>query len=210
MYLPRQFEQGDAEALRRLMHEHPLACIVRQGPDGLAADHVPLVFDPAAGPHGVLRGHLARANPLWREADGAPVLAVFQGPQAYVSPSWYPGKAEHHKVVPTWNYAVVHAGGTLRARADAAWLHEFVSRLTLRHEAGRATPWAVSDAPADYVAQMLEAIVGIEIEVATLVGKWKLSQNRGLADRDAVAAALESEPGQAAAAARLMRDSAPR
>jgi transcriptional regulator len=193
MYLPRHFEQTDPAALRALMREHPLAVLATQGEGGLTADHVPLEFVPDAGPHGTLRGHVARANPLWKRA-GSDVLAVFQGPQAYVTPSWYPSKAEHHKVVPTWNYAVVHAHGRLRAIEDAPWLHALVSGLTAHHEAPRATPWAVSDAPDDYVQQMLRAIVGIEIELTRLVGKWKLSQNRGEADRIGVADGLGSHP----------------
>jgi transcriptional regulator len=147
---------------------------------------------------------VARANPLWQHADGQPVLAVFRGPQAYITPSWYPSKASTHKVVPTWNYTVVHAHGTLRAVQDAPWVHELVSRLTGAHETGRAAPWAVSDAPDDYVQQMLRAIVGIEIPVARLVGKWKVSQNRSAADRAGVVAglhALGAEAGDAQAAA---------
>ncbi len=191
MYLPRHFEQSDPAALHALMREHPLAMLVHAGPDGLTADHVPLEFDAAAM---TLRGHVARANPLWREAAGQPVLAVFRGAEAYVSPSWYPSKAEHHKVVPTWNYAVVHAHGPLRAVEDAPWLHALVARLTDHHEAPRPQPWAVADAPEDYVQQMLRAIVGIEVRVERLVGKWKVSQNRSAADRAGVAAGLAGHP----------------
>ena len=187
MYLPRHFAQDDPAQLQALMQAHPLATLVSSGPDGLTADHVPLEYDAAAG---TLRGHVARANPLWQHADGQPVLAVFGGPQGYVSPSWYPSKAEHHKVVPTWNYAVVHAHGSLRVVQDAPWLHALVSRLTGHHESGRPTPWAVADAPDDYIAQMLRAIVGIEIPVTRLLGKWKLSQNRSTADRQGVAQGL--------------------
>jgi transcriptional regulator len=188
LYQPKHFIQDDPAALAALMRDHPLAMLVHTGPDGLTADHVPLEFDAATQ---TLRGHVARANPLWRQAAGQPVLAVFRGPEAYVSPSWYPSKAEHHKVVPTWNYAVVHAHGPLAAVEDAPWLHALVSRLTAHHEAPRAQPWAVADAPADYVQQMLRAIVGIEIGVERLVGKWKVSQNRPAADREGVAGALE-------------------
>ena len=191
MYLPRHFEQPDAQALRALMHDHPLATLVSQGADGLTADHLPLEFDPAAGPQGTLRGHVARANPLWQAADGQEVMAIFRGPQAYVSPSWYPSKAEHHKVVPTWNYAVVHGHGRLRAVQDAAWLRALVGRLTARHESAQALPWSVDDAPADFIAQMLKAIVGIEVEVTRMTGKWKVSQNRSAADRNGVADALD-------------------
>lgn len=197
MYLPRHFAQEDPAALHALMRAHPLAMLVSTGPDGLTADHLPLTFDADAS---LLRGHVARANPLWRHADGRPVMAVFRGPQAYVSPSFYPSKAVHHKVVPTWNYAVVHAHGALRAVDDAAWLHALVSQLTGQHEALRDRPWAVDDAPPDYVRQMLGAIVGIEIAVERLVGKWKLSQNRSAEDRDGVRRGLAADAGPAALA----------
>jgi transcriptional regulator len=196
VYLPKHFEQNDPQALHALMHDHPLATLVSQGDEGLTADHVPLEYDVASK---TLRGHVARANPVWRQAAGQPVLAVFCGPQAYISPSLYPSKAEHHKVVPTWNYAVVHAHGPLQVVEQAPWLHALVSRLTGHHEAPRAQPWAVSDAPDDYVQQMLRGIVGIEIPVGRLVGKWKVSQNRAEPDRQGVAAGLaESEPAMSA------------
>ena len=194
MYLPSHFEQTDPAALHALLREHPLATLVSTGPDGLTADLIPLELDPGVGPHGVLRGHVARANPLWRVADGQPVLAVFNGPQAYVTPSWYPSKAATHKVVPTWNYTVVHAHGVLQAVQDAPWLHALVDRLTQVREAPRETPWSVADAPQDYVDQMLRAIVGIEIPVERLVGKWKLSQNRLPDDRQGVIEGLAREP----------------
>jgi len=203
MYEPSHFRQDDPEALAALMREQPLAALVTVGADGLAADHIPLEYD--AGQN-LLRGHVARANPLWQHAAGQPVLAIFRGAQAYVSPSWYPSKAATHKVVPTWNYAVVHAHGTLRAVDDAPWLHDLVSRLTAHHESRSAAPWAVSDAPPDYVQQMLRAIVGIEIVVTKLVGKWKVSQNRSDADRDGTACGLEASPdAQARAMAALVR-----
>jgi transcriptional regulator len=190
MYRPAHFEQTDPEALATLMREHPLAALVHEAPEGLTADHLPLEYDAGSR---TLRGHVARANPLWREAPGRPVLAIFRGMQAYVSPSWYASKAATHKVVPTWNYAVVHAHGTLHAVDDAPWLHALVTRLTEHHEGARSRPWAVGDAPADYVQQMLRAIVGIEIAVDRLVGKWKLSQNRSEADRAGVAQGLAAE-----------------
>jgi transcriptional regulator len=205
MYLPKHFEQSDPAALQALMQAHPLATLVHVGPDGPTADHVPLEFDAAAGPHGSLRGHVARANPLWRQAAGTQVLAVFCGPQAYVSPSHYPSKAQTHKVVPTWNYAVVHAHGVLHAVEDAPWLHALVSRLTGHHESPRSQPWAVSDAPDDYVQPMLRAIVGIEIPLQRLLGKWKLSQNRTAPDREGVIAGLEAAGPDALATAALMR-----
>ena len=190
MYLPQHFEQTDAAALERLLREHPLATLVSSGPDGLTADHIPLEYDSASK---TLHGHVARANPVWQVAGGQPVLAVFQGPQAYVSPSWYATKAETHKVVPTWNYAVVHAHGVLRVVDQAPWVLDLVSRLTRHHESPLAQPWAVSDAPEDYVQSMLRAIVGIEIPLTKLMGKWKMSQNRSEADRMGVSSGLVAQ-----------------
>lgn len=198
MYLPRHFAQEDPAALHALMRAHPLAMLVSIGADGLTADHVPLSFDPSTSR---LQGHVARANPLWRHADGQPVMAVFRGPEAYVSPSWYPSKAVHHKVVPTWNYAVVHAHGRLQAVDNAPWLHTLVSQLTAEHESSRDRPWGVDDAPPDYIQQMLGAIVGIEIGVERLIGKWKLSQNRSAEDRDGVRRGLAEQTGPAPIAA---------
>lgn len=198
MYQPSHFVQHDRAQIAALVATYPLATLVGTQGGALAADHLPLLYDEHEGPHGTLRGHVARANALWRLCDAQPVLAIFHGAQAYVSPSWYPTKAETHKVVPTWNYAVVHAHGTLRAIDDAAWLRAFVTRLTARHEAGRPAPWAVSDAPADYIEQMLRAIVGIEIVVERIDAKWKTSQNRNAAERDGAARALAQEPSEAA------------
>ncbi len=193
MYLPKHFEQTDPTALAALMHDHPLAMLVVATPDGPTADLIPLEFHAGIGPHGTLRGHVARANPLWRHAGGM-ALAVFQGPEAYVSPNWYPSKREHGKVVPTWNYAMVQARGTLRAVDDAPWLRALVGRLTDRHETPQRSPWAVDDAPADYLQQMLRSIVGIEIPLGTLIGKWKVSQNRSATDRQGVADGLGPHP----------------
>ena len=208
MYLPKHFEQQDAAAIAQLLQLHPLATLAWQAADGMTAEHLPLMWERASsdGTHGTLRGHVARANPVWREAAGASVLAVFQGPQAYITPSWYPSKAETAKVVPTWNYAVVHMHGQLRITEDSAWLRALVGRLTDTHEAARAQRWQVGDAPADYIDQMLRAIVGIEVEVVRMQGKWKVSQNRTAGDRAGVAAGLGSMAGdQAAAMAALVR-----
>lgn len=208
MYRPNHFVQSDDSAIAGLLERHPLATLVWTGGDGLEAEHLPMLWDrlPADGPHGTLRGHVARANPVWREANGQPVLAVFKGTQAYVTPSWYPSKAATAKVVPTWNYAVVHAHGTLRAVEDAAWLRALVGRLTDTHEAARAHRWQVDDAPADYIDQMLRAIVGIEVMLTRVQAKWKVSQNRSAADRAGVAAGLGAEPGdEAQAMAALVR-----
>jgi len=191
MYAPAHFAEPDADALLALMRAHPLATLVRGGA-GLAADILPLEVE-RDGERWRVTGHVARANALWREANGQPVLLLFQGPQAYVSPNWYPSKSQHGKAVPTWNYTMVQVHGTLRAIEDAQWLRGFVTRLTERHEGGRTIPWHVSDAPPDYLDAMLKAIVGIEIEVTRVEGKFKLSQNRSAEDRTGVVLGLEAD-----------------
>ena len=200
MYLPAHFEESRPEVLQALMREHPLGLLITQGASGLQANPVPFVLDadPAGGP-GVLRAHVARANPVWREArTDAESLVVFQGPQAYISPGWYTSKAEHGKVVPTWNYCIVQGRGALRVIDDADWVLAFVTRLTQRHEAPQARPWAVSDAPAPYIETMRRAIVGIEIKLTALTGKWKVTQNRSSADREGVARGLSQLGGDEA------------
>lgn len=210
MYLPRHFEETRVETMHALMRAHPLGLLVTHGADGLQANSLPFLVDAGPAPRGTLVAHVARANPLWREANGSPVLVVFQGPQAYVSPGWYASKAEHGKVVPTWNYIMVQARGRLRAIDDAARLHALVSRLTATHEAGRDKPWAVDDAPRDYVDATLKAIVGIEIEIEAMAGKWKVSQNRSAADREGVAAGLAAQGhDDAVAMAEAVRRTAP-
>ena len=197
MYQPTHFVQTDAQAIAALLRAHPLATLVHHDPQGgLVADAIPMLWQPdASGGGGTLTGHVARANPLWQQADGTEVLAAFQGPQTYVSPGWYPSKAEHGKVVPTWNYAVVQAHGRLRAVQDAHWVRALLERLTAQHEANQARPWSVADAPADYIEAMLRAVVGIEITVTRLDAKWKVSQNRSEADRHGVMAALVAQAG---------------
>jgi transcriptional regulator len=191
MYVPSHFEETRPEVLHQLIRDHALAALVTLGSDGLNANHIPFELDPAPAPLGTLRGHVARGNPVWRDFSRAvEALAVFQGPQAYISPSWYPTKRETGKVVPTYNYIVVHAYGPMRIIEDRAWLRGLVERLTTRYEAGSAEPWKVTDAPADFVEQMLGAIVGIEIPLTKVVGKWKVSQNRPSADRDGVVTGL--------------------
>ena len=189
MYTPSHFDETRLDALHALIEAHPLGTLVTHGAAGLEANHIP--FEIAAptpdAPFGTLRAHVARANPLWRQA-GAGVLVVFQGPSAYVSPSLYLEKPVSGKVVPTYNYAVVHAHGALRAVEDPAWLLALLERITAQHEAARAAPWAVADAPPAFIETLLEAIVGIEVPRERLQGKWKLSQNRPRADRAAVAA----------------------
>ena len=200
MYLPAHFEETRVDVLHALVRTQPLGLLVTQGPSGLQANSIPFLIDAEPTPSGTLRAHVARANPVWREAADSEVLVVFQGPQAYVSPGWYPSKAEHGKVVPTWNYVMVQARGRLRAIEDAAWLHALVSRLTTTHEASQKRPWAVTDAPPAYIDTMLRAIVGIEIELTALTGKWKVSQNRSAADRAGTIDGLVGKPGDDAAA----------
>lgn len=205
MYSPSHFEETRLEVLHQLVGQHPFGALVLDGPRGLDADHLPFeIAEPTPdAPLGVLRAHVARANPLWRR-DGAAALVLFQGPSAYVSPAFYAQKAISGKVVPTWNYAVVHAHGRLRAVEDPAWLLGLLGRLTDRHEAMRAAPWKVDDAPRDYVEGLLRAIVGIEIVIERLEGKWKASQNRPDDDQERIIAGLgEQEPGAGMAA--LMR-----
>jgi transcriptional regulator len=192
VYLPAHFEERRTEALHGLIRDHPLGTLVTLGIDGITANHVPFEIDPDPAPFGTLRAHVARANPLWREHPGnADALVVFQGPAAYVSPSWYPSKRETGKVVPTYNYVVVHARGRLRFIDDPRWLRGLVERLTDRHEARREHPWKVSDAPEAFLESQLSAIVGIEMVPGSLIGKWKVSQNRPLADREGVVRGLE-------------------
>jgi transcriptional regulator len=202
MYLPAHFEETRLDVLHAFVQRHPFGLLITQSAAGPAANGIPFLLDPdgAAG-FGTLRGHVARANPVWREAaTDVASLVVFQGPQGYVSPAFYPSKAEHGKVVPTWNYVMVQARGRLRAVEDAAWLQRLVTRLTERHEGPRAQPWAVTDAPPDYVQSMLRAIVGIEIELTGLSGKWKVTQNRSAADREGVVEGLRTAGGEQAIA----------
>jgi transcriptional regulator len=203
MYLPSHFEETRVEVLRQLIRSHPLGALVTFGDDGLNANHVPFEFDPNPAPFGTLRAHVARANPVWREfSREVEPLVIFQGPQIYITPSWYQTKKETGKVVPTFNYIVVHAYGAMRVIEDADWLRKFVGGLTDRFEASRAQPWAVTDAPGDFVAMQLRAIIGIEISVTRLIGKWKTSQNRPAADQKGVVAGLrESDDAVAQAMA---------
>jgi transcriptional regulator len=209
MYVPKHFEETRVDVLHGLIRAHPLGALVVMTRNGLDANHIPLEVDPDPAPFGTLRGHIARANPLWRESAGdAQALAIFQGPDTYVSPGWYATKQQTGKVVPTWNYAVVHAHGSIRFIDDRAWLRAFVQKLTDRHEASRPEPWKVTDAPADYIETQLGAIIGLEMPIARLVGKWKVSQNRPPQDRQGAVEGLSREGGETGAAmARLIRES---
>jgi transcriptional regulator len=194
VYRPAHFAEDRVEILHGVIHARPLATVVTSRGDRIEADHVPLLLDPTVGTFGMLRGHVARANDLWKTVAGnAEALAIFQAEDHYVSPAWYPAKREHGKVVPTWNYIVVHARGPIRFVDDRAWLRGLVTELTDTHEAARTDPWRVTDAPADYIDAMLRAIVGFEIPLTTLTGKWKMSQNRSADDREGVAAGLAAE-----------------
>ncbi len=206
MYCQPIFAEERRAVQHALMRAHPLATLVVAGGDGPSADLVPFLLYPDEGPCGTLRAHVARANPLWRAlADGAPCLVQFQGPQAYVSPSWYAGKAVDHRVVPTWNYAVVQARGVARVTTDPAWLLRQLGDLTAAQEGRMPAPWQVGDTPPGFVDGLLPALVGIELPVDRLQGKWKVSQNRSEADRAGVAAGLDAVAAPMAALVRGLR-----
>ena len=209
MYLPPAFEETRPDALRALIAAHPLGALVTHGAGGLDANHIPFELDATTGPHGLLRAHVARANPVWQQAGNTEVLVIFQAADGYISPNWYPSKPEHHRHVPTWNYAVVHAHGVLRIRDDERFVRGLVARLTREHEARsqQPRPWKMGDAPSDYIDGLLQVIVGIEVEITRLVGKCKLGQNRETRDRlgaaDGLAALGQTDLAQA------MRDADP-
>lgn len=184
MYLPAHFAETRPEELQRIIREHPLGMLVTHGSHGLDADHIPFEYDPGEDGLGMLSAHVARANPVWQRCpSGTPVMVVFRGAQAYVSPNWYPSKHETHRQVPTWNYEVVHAHGTLTVHDDERFVRRIVARLTRRHEAAEPKPWKMGDSAPEFIDGMLRNIVGIEIAVASLVGKRKLSQNKEARDR---------------------------
>ena len=206
MYLPSAFRQDDLAELHAQIQASPFALLTSAGAAGVQASHLPLLLAPDEGEFGTLYGHFARANPHWRDLQGgAEALAVFSGPDAYISPGWYPAKAEHGKVVPTWNYIAVHARGPVELIEEPERLLQIVSRLSDQHESGRERPWAVSDAPRDYLDSMLRAIVGFALPIHRLEGKWKLGQNRSAADqagvRDGLAAS--TSPGDRELATRM-------
>lgn len=207
MYVPRHFDEPRIDVLHALMRARPLATLVTWSASGLNANHVPLHLADEPAPLGILRGHVARANPMWRDFDAeVETLAIFHGPDAYVTPSWYPTKAETGRVAPTWNYAVAHAYGKLRVIDDAVWLRSLLEALTAHNEAGFAQPWQVGDAPADYVEQMIKAVVGIELVITRCVGKWKISQNQPVQNRAGVVRGLQAQgSADALAMAELVR-----
>jgi transcriptional regulator len=195
MYEPPLHRQEDVAALHALMRAQPLALLVSHGPSGLLANAIPFTLVDDGSRLGLLRCHVARANPQWRDlAAGGEALAVFQGADAYITPSWYATKRDTGKVVPTWNYVMAQARGTPRVVEAADWLRAQVEQLTREREGSRERPWAVGDAPEDFIASQLRAIVGVEMPIADLRGKWKASQNRNEADRDGVIAGLGDDP----------------
>jgi transcriptional regulator len=190
MFQPDHFRVDDLAPMHALMRARPLAALISGGAEGLYATHLPTVLKDD-GPYGVVECHLARANPHWKTlAECSEALMIFQGAEGYITPNWYPSKAEHEKVVPTWNYAVVHAYGRPEVMQDADWLRRHVAELTAQQEKNEAKPWAVTDAPETYIKAMLRGIVGFRFAITRLEGKWKMSQNREMQDREGVAKGL--------------------
>lgn len=208
MYVPSCFEESRLDVLRSLIQQHSLGTLVTLSADGIEANHVPFIFDPEPAPYGTLRAHVARSNPVWRDFSAdLDVLVVFQGAQSYISPSLYATKKTDERVVPTYNYMTVHAYGRMRVMEDAARLHDLLRRLSDQHESGRSQPWRVDDAPAEYIERLMQVIVGIEIPVSRLIGKWKVSQNQPAGNRASVEAGLRE---QGSNDARVMADAVAR
>ena len=193
MYIPAHFAENRPDQLQRVIREHPLGTLVTHTADGLDADHLPFEFDPSVGEHGQLIAHVARANPVWQRCPtGTPVMVIFRGAESYISPNWYPSKHETHRLVPTWNYEVVHAHGVLTIRDDERFVRRVVALLTRKHEAAEPKPWKMGDSSPEFINGMLQNIVGIEIAITSLVGKRKLSQNRETRDLAGAADALQA------------------
>jgi transcriptional regulator len=192
MYTPRHFQETRPEVMHAFIRQQPLGALVVPTREGLTVDHVPFFLEESAE-RGILRAHVARANPVWRADVTGEAVVIFQGPDRYITPSWYASKLENGKAVPTWNYVVVHAHGPLRFIDDAAWLRAHVQELVQVHEGSRPEPWKISDAPIEYVERMLAQIVGLELPIARLEGKWKLGQNRSDADRASVVEGLRAD-----------------
>ncbi|MFB9980287.1 FMN-binding negative transcriptional regulator [Mesorhizobium kowhaii] len=214
MYEPPHFRETRPEILHGLIRAHPLGLLISNGAEGPVANAIPFLLDAPSGlnedvpPNGRLRAHLAKANPQWQllaDNPASPVLIVFQGTDAYVTPSWYETKRETGKVVPTWNYAIVQVRGTVKVIEDQDWLARQIADLTASQEGARAAPWAVTDAPAPFIQAQIKGIIGLEIEISEIHGKWKVSQNRPVADRAGVAEGLENEDHQSPDMARLVR-----
>ena len=196
MYQTPHFREDRIDVLHDLIRANPFATLVAFGQEGLIANHLPFVLHDDLSENGTLRGHVARANPLWKTFDPeVEALAIFQGPESYITPSWYPSKKEHGKVVPTWNYAVVHAYGCLSIVDNAAWLRAHLNEITFQQENERPVPWEVADAPKEYIERQLKGIVGIELPISRIEGKWKVSQNKKDQDRMGVSRGLDVESG---------------
>jgi transcriptional regulator len=197
MYVPELFRLDDAGEMHALMRANPFATLVTHGANGLTATHLPTVYNADQGPHGTIEAHVARPNDQWKTFDPeADALVIFSGPQTYITPSWYPSKAVEGKVVPSWNYAAVHAYGRVTVISDAEWLKAHVGALTRQQETGRAEPWSIDDAPERFIQGLTRGIVGMRIEITRLEGKAKMSQNREAADRAGVIEGLAAEPGE--------------
>lgn len=208
MYLPKLFEEKRTEVLQSFVRENAFGALVVVTPNGLDANHVPFELHPEEGPLGTLHCHVSRANPVWRDfSPDVEALAIFQGPNTYITPNWYPSKQETGKDVPTWNYIVVHARGLLRVVDDPKYVRAHLEKLVAKNEAGRPHPWQISDAPEDYVNKQLSLIVGLEMPITSLVGKWKLGQNRQLRDRHGMLQGLleANTPATAAVAAEVRK-----
>ena len=206
MYVPPHFEESRPEELQALIAQHPLGILITRGSSGLDANHLPFEHEAREGTPGILHTHVARTNPVWREiASGDEVLVVFRGPDAYISPNWYPSTHEHHRHVPTWNYMVAHAHGRITVRDDERYLRGVVGRLAKIHEAAQLRPWKMGDSPQAFIDQMLASIVALDIEITRLIGKFKLGQNRERRDVLGAADALKVQGYNAIADAMLKR-----
>jgi transcriptional regulator len=204
MYVPAHFEETRTDVLHDLICQNPFGILVTNGADGLDANHFPFWLDKDAGSFGVLYGHVARANPVWQSvSDGDDVLAVFRAADAYISPNWYPSKHEFHKQVPTWNYMVAHAHGHIVIRDDERAVRAIIAHLTKTHEATQPVPWKISDSPKELIDGMVKAIVGFEIQITRLIGKFKLSQNKEARDIQGAAQALKAQGHEGIADAML-------
>ncbi len=192
MYIPKNFEQHDVSKLKALIAEYPLATLITHSEQGLVANHIPFIFESCNG-RNHLQGHIAKTNPLWKEVkDGSEILAIFHGPDCYISPNYYPTKKEHGKAVPTWNYVVAHVKGYLSFIHDLEWNLNIINKLTEQQESNQKKPWSTNDAPKDYIEKMLSAIVGVDIHIHSITGKWKASQNQANINKQGIIDALSN------------------
>ena len=211
MYVPKHFEESRLEVLHDLIRKHPLATLVTMSSNGIDANHIPLYLAKEKGQYGTLQGHVARSNPIWTDlVNDVEALVIFQGPNSYITPSWYPTKQESGKVVPTWNYIVVHAYGVLDVIDDPVWVRRQIELLTTQQEAVFDKPWAISDAPAEFTDRMISGIVGIEITITKLTGKWKVSQNQPALNQAGVVKGLQSLGSSEASELAVLVDKASR